>query len=123
MSSIAGKMAYPLRSPYAASKWGLIGLTLTLAQEVGSFGIRVNAICPGPTRTQMIDAVIRDRAEAAGVDVGAMTEEYTRATALKRMVLPEEVADLVLFLCSPEAAAITGQAIDVSAGYGFRIGN
>ena len=123
MSSIAGKMAYPLRSPYAASKWGLIGLTLTLAQEVGSFGIRVNAICPGPTRTQMIDAVIRDRAEAAGVDVGAMTEEYTRATALKRMVLPEEVADLVLFLCSGEAAAITGQAIDVSAGYGFRIGN
>jgi len=71
----------------------------------------------------MIDSVIRARAEAAGVDVGAMTEEYTRATALKRMVLPEEVADLVLFLCSPEAAAITGQAIDVSAGYGFRIGN
>jgi enoyl-[acyl-carrier-protein] reductase (NADH) len=52
-----------------------------------------------------------------------MSEEYTRATALKRMVQPEEVANLVLFLCSPEADAITGQAIDISAGYGFRIGN
>jgi NAD(P)-dependent dehydrogenase (short-subunit alcohol dehydrogenase family) len=123
ISSIAGKMAYPLRSPYAASKWGLIGLTLTLAQELGPHNIRVNAICPGPTRTEMIDSVISARAQATGVDVGVMLQEYTRATALRRMVLPEEVADLVLFLCSPEASAITGQAIDVSAGYGFRIGN
>ena len=123
ISSIAGKMAYPLRSPYAASKWGLIGLTLTQAQELGPYNIRVNAICPGPTRTEMIDSVIRARANAAGVDERTMLQEYTRATALKRMVLPDEVADLVLFLCSPESGAITGQAIDVSAGYGFRIGN
>jgi NAD(P)-dependent dehydrogenase (short-subunit alcohol dehydrogenase family) len=122
ISSIAGKMAYPLRSPYAASKWGLIGLTLTLAQEVGPYNIRVNAVCPGPTRTEMIESVIHKRAEAAGVTVETMTREYVRATALKRMVLPNEVADLVLFLCSPQSGAITGQAIDVSAGYGFRIG-
>jgi len=123
VSSIAGKMAYPRRSPYAASKWGLIGLTLTLAQELGPYNIHVNAICPGPTHTEMIDSVIRARAQAAGVDVDVMFQEYVRATALKRMVLPEEVADLVLFLCSPESNAITGQAIDISAGYGFRIGN
>jgi NAD(P)-dependent dehydrogenase (short-subunit alcohol dehydrogenase family) len=123
ISSIAGKMAYPLRSPYASSKWGLIGLTLTLAQELGPYNIRANAICPGPTRTDMIDSVIRARAQAAGTDVATMVQEYTRATALKRMVLPEEVADLALFLCSPASAAITGQAIEVSAGYGFRIGN
>ncbi len=122
ISSIAGKMAYPLRSPYAASKWGLIGLTLTLAQELGPHNIHVNVICPGPTRTEMIDSVIRKRAEAAGVPVEVMHQEYVRATALKRMVLPSEVADVVLFLCSPESGAITGQAIDVSAGYGFRIG-
>jgi NAD(P)-dependent dehydrogenase (short-subunit alcohol dehydrogenase family) len=122
ISSIAGKMAYPLRSPYAASKWGLIGLTLTLAQELGPYNINVNAICPGPTSTEMIDSVIRARAEAAGVPVEVMSKEYVRATALKRMVRPAEVADLVLFLCSPESAGITGQAIDVSAGYGFRIG-
>jgi len=123
ISSIAGKMAYPLRTPYASSKWGVIGLALTMAQELGPHNIRVNAICPGPTRTEMIDSVIRARAAAAGVDFATMAQEYTRATALKRMVLPEEVADLVLFLCSPAAEAITGQAIDVSAGYGFRIGN
>ena len=122
MSSIAGKMAYPLRSPYAASKWGLIGLSLTLAQELGPHNIQVNAICPGPTRTEMIESVIRARAEASGVSFDEMSSEYVRATALKRMVLPNEVADLVLFLCSPQSAAITGQAIDVSAGYGFRIG-
>jgi NAD(P)-dependent dehydrogenase (short-subunit alcohol dehydrogenase family) len=123
ISSIAGKMAYPLRSPYAASKWGLVGLSLTLAQELGPYNIRVNALCPGPTRTEMIDSVIRARAKAAGVAVEAMAEEYTRAAALRRMVMPEEVANTVLFLCSPESEAITGQAIDVSAGFGFRIGN
>ena len=123
ISSIAGKMAYPLRSPYAASKWGLVGLTLTLAQELGAYNVQVNAICPGPTHTEMIDSAIRARAQAVGVDVKVMFEEYVRATALKRMVLPQEVADLVLFLCSPESNAITGQAIDISAGYGFRIGN
>ena len=122
ISSIAGKMAYPLRTPYAASKWGLIGLTLTMAQELGPHDIQVNVVCPGPTRTEMIESVIRKRAEAAGVPVEVMHQEYVRATALKRMVLPSEVADLVLFLCSPESGAITGQAIDVSAGYGFRIG-
>ncbi len=123
ISSIAGKMAYPLRSPYAAAKWGLVGLTLTLAQELGPYNIRVNVICPGPTRGEMIDSAIRARAAAVGVEVEVMSQEYVRATALKRMVLPEEVAALALFLCSPESDAITGQAIDVSAGYGFRIGN
>ena len=123
ISSIAGKMAYPLRTPYAASKWGLVGLTLTLAQELGPYNVRVNVVCPGPTRTELIDSVIRARAAAAGVSVDEMFQEYVRATALKRMVLPEEVADVVLFLCSPESDAITGQAIDVSAGYGFRLGN
>jgi NAD(P)-dependent dehydrogenase (short-subunit alcohol dehydrogenase family) len=123
MSSIAGKMAYPLRTPYAASKWGLVGLTMTLAQELGPYNIQVNAICPGPTKTELIESVIRARAEATGTDFETMSQEYVRATALKRMVLPEEVANLVLFLSSPQSDAITGEAIDISAGYGFRIGD
>lgn len=122
MSSIAGKMAYPLRSPYASAKWGLIGLTVTLAQELGPHGILVNAICPGPTRTEMIESVIRARATATGTDFETMSQEYVKSTAIKRMMLPEEVADLVLFLCSPASTAITGQAIEISGGYGFRIG-
>jgi NAD(P)-dependent dehydrogenase (short-subunit alcohol dehydrogenase family) len=123
MSSIAGKMAYPLRTPYAASKWALVGLTLTLAQELGPYNIQVNAICPGPTRTELIESVIRARAAATGTDFETMAKEYVRATALKRMILPEEVADLALFLASRQSDAITGQAIDISAGYGFRIGD
>ncbi len=123
MSSIAGKMAYPLRSPYASSKWGLVGLTLTLAQELGPYNIQVNAICPGPTQTELIASVIQARATATGATFEAMSQEYVRATALKRMVLPEEVADLVLFLSSSQSDAITGEAIDISAGYGFRIGD
>lgn len=123
MSSIAGKMAYPLRTPYAASKWGLVGLSATLAQELGPFNIQVNAVCPGPTRTELIESVIRARAAATGTDFETMAQEYVRATAMKRMVAPEEVADLVLFLSSPLSNAITGQAIDISCGYGFRIGD
>lgn len=122
MSSIAGKMAYPLRTPYAASKWGIIGLTLTLAQELGPYNIHVNAVCPGPTQTEMIESVIRARAQALGTDFETMSKEYVRATALGRMVQPQEVADLVLFLCSPKSNAITGQAIDISAGQGPRLG-
>ena len=123
ISSIAGKMAYPLRTPYAASKWGLIGLTLTLAQELGPENIQVNAICPGPTQTDLIQAVIQARAEATGKSFDDMAKEYVKATALKRMVQPSEIAQLVSYLCSDEAEAITGQAIDVSAGYGLRIGD
>ena len=122
ISSIAGKMAYPLRTPYASSKWGIVGLTLTLAQELGPYNIHVNAICPGPTKSEAIDSVIRARAEATGITFEAMSQQYTQAAALKRMVVPEEIAELVLFLCSPQSGGITGQAIDISAGYGFRIG-
>jgi NAD(P)-dependent dehydrogenase (short-subunit alcohol dehydrogenase family) len=116
MSSVAGKMPYPLRTPYAASKWGLVGLTLTLAQEVGPYNVQVNAICPGPTKTELIESVIRARAAATGTDFETMSQEYVRATALKRMIMPEEVADLALFLASSQSDAITGQAIDISAG-------
>ena len=64
IASMAGKIAYPLRSPYAVSKWGLIGLTLTLAQEVGAYGIQVNAVCPGPVEGERMRRIIADRAEA-----------------------------------------------------------
>lgn len=123
MSSIAGKSAYALRSPYATSKWALVGFTLTLSQEMGPYNVQVNAICPGPTQTELIESVIRARAQAAGTDFDTMAKEYVRATALKRMILPEEVADLAFFLASPQSDAITGQAIDISAGHVFRIGD
>ena len=119
ISSTAGRVAYPFRASYAASKWGLIGLTLTLAQEVGPYNILVNAVCPGPVEGAAIEEVIDARAQALGIPVSKVREQFVRSAALGRMVTPGDVSDMVLFLCSDGARNITGQAIDVSAGFGL----
>ncbi|PYV09005.1 MAG: 3-oxoacyl-[acyl-carrier-protein] reductase [Acidobacteria bacterium] len=119
MSSMAGRMAYPLRASYSASKWGLIGLTLTLAQEAGASGIQVNAICPGPVEGPVMSEVIARRARALGVSERKVREQFLRRSALGRMVTAEDVSRLVLFLCSDAGRNITGQAIEVSAGFGL----
>lgn len=116
IGSIAGKISYPQRTPYASAKWGLIGLTLTLAEEVGAYGIRVNCICPGPVQGELIDAVIEARARAMGAPVEAVREKFLAFTMLKRMVQPEDVAAAALFLASDAARSITGQALDVTGG-------
>lgn len=119
ISSVAGRIAYPLRVSYAASKWGLIGLTMTLAQEAGAAGVRVNAILPGPVEGEAMQEVVARRARATGVSLHAMRKQFVRPTALGRMVTPQDVSRLVLFLCSDAAKNITGQAIEVSAGFGL----
>jgi NAD(P)-dependent dehydrogenase (short-subunit alcohol dehydrogenase family) len=116
MGSIAGKISYPQRSPYASAKWALIGLTLTLADEVGRYGIRVNCICPGPVEGELIEQVIAARARATGLPVETMREKFIGMTMLKRMVRAEDVAATALFLASDAAASITGQALEVSGG-------
>ncbi len=117
ISSVAGRMAYALRSPYAASKWGLIGLTRTLAQEVGQYNIQINAILPGPTAGERMQNVIENRAEELGRSAEEVERLFVEGTALKRMVDPEHVAAMVAFLASSEGDSITGEAIDVTAGY------
>jgi meso-butanediol dehydrogenase / (S,S)-butanediol dehydrogenase / diacetyl reductase len=117
IASVAGKMAYALRSPYAVSKWGLIGLTMTLAKEVGEYQIQVNAVCPGPVEGDRMRLIVAQRARELGQDPGQVERGFVETTVLKRMVRAEDVADLVAFLASPSADNITGQAIDVSAGY------
>ena len=117
IASMAGKIAYPLRSPYAVSKWGLIGLTLTLAQEVGAYGIQVNAVCPGPVEGERMRRIIADRAEALSQAPEQVERAYVEPAAMKRMARAADAAALVAFLASPETDNITGQAIDVSAGY------
>jgi len=119
ISSMAGRVAYPFRASYAASKWGLIGFTLTLAQETGPHNILVNAVCPGPVEGEAIDEVIEARAKALRLPIRKMREQFVGSTALGRMVTDEDVSDTVLFLCSDRARSITGQVIDVSAGYGL----
>ena len=119
ISSMAGRMAYPLRAAYCSSKWGLIGLTLTLAQEAGAGNVRVNAICPGPVEGPAMDSVIAKRARALRISADKMRERYVKPTALGRMVTASDVGSAVLFLCSAAARNITGQVIEVSAGFGL----
>ncbi|MCA8932208.1 MAG: SDR family oxidoreductase [Rhodospirillaceae bacterium] len=115
MSSVAGRLGYPLRTPYAAAKWGVVGFTASLAKELGPDGIRVNAILPGVVRGPRIERVIRDRAVAAGVSYEDMEAQYLKLSSLRRMVEPEDIATMALFLCSPAGANISGQAISVCA--------
>jgi Dehydrogenases with different specificities (related to short-chain alcohol dehydrogenases) len=117
ISSVAGKMAYALRSPYAASKWGMIGLSASLAQELGAFNIQVNAICPGPTAGERMTSVIAGRAKELGRSADEVERLYLENTALKRMVDPKHVAAAVVFFCSEAGDSITGEALEVSSGY------
>jgi len=117
IGSVAGRIAYPLRLPYAASKAALEALTRTLAVELGPHSIRVNLVAPGPIAGARMERIIRRRARALGESPARVRAGYLRATSLGRMVTYEEVAKLVLYLCSPAAAGITGQTIEASAGW------
>lgn len=113
LSSVAGRLGLALRTPYAASKWGVVGLTDSLAKELGPDGVRVNALLPGFVRGPRIEGVIRARAGASGLSYEAMEADYLKAVSLRRMVEPEDVAAMALFLCSPAGANISGQAISI----------
>jgi NAD(P)-dependent dehydrogenase (short-subunit alcohol dehydrogenase family) len=116
LSSAAGRFGYPLRAPYAASKWGVVGLSHTLAAELGPFGIRSNAVLPGPVEGPRMDAVIRAKAQARGIDFQTMKDSYLELTALRSFVGTEDVAGMVLYLISDAGRLISGQALGVDAG-------
>ena len=112
-SSTAGLFGYPFRSPYAAAKWGIIGLTKTLAMELGPFDIRVNAICPGSVEGDRMDRVIANEAKARGITEDALRKGYGDLVSLRRFVTQEDIANMAIFLASPEARNITGTAMAV----------
>ncbi len=112
-SSTSGLYGTPYRAPYVAAKWGVIGLMKTVAMELGPFGIRANAICPGSVNGPRIDRVIDAEAAAKGMTPDAVRQGYASGTALKRLTDPEDVADMALFLASPRARMISGQAMAV----------
>ncbi|MET0733506.1 MAG: SDR family oxidoreductase [Casimicrobiaceae bacterium] len=115
LSSAAGRFGFPNRTPYAASKWGVIGFTKSLAIELGPHGVRVNAICPGSVAGARIDAVFANRAALRGVSVDFVREEAIAMTSLRRLVTAEDIANSIVFLASPQGANISGHALPVDA--------
>lgn len=111
--STAALHGYPLRSAYAASKWGMMGLMKTWAMELGPQGIRVNAVCPTSVEGDRINAVIERDAQQRGMPTDQVREVYLRQTSMRTFVSPNDVADVVLFLASNAARKISGQSISV----------
>ncbi len=113
MSSVAGRLGLPLRAPYVTSKWAVVGLTKTLAMELGPHGIRVNAILPGLVEGERQTGVIKAKAKALGLSYGELEEELLNSVSLRKKVSPEDVANMITFLCSKRGSSISGQAISV----------
>ncbi len=116
MASVAGKYAFPLRSPYAASKAAVISLARALSVELGLDQIRVNAIAPGVVAGDRIRRVFTDRAAKRGITYEEMEETALRAVSMRTMVDPQEIADLVMYLCGPSGRPITGQVMSICGG-------
>lgn len=115
-ASLAAKVGAPLLAHYSASKFAVLGWTQALARELAPHGIRVNAVCPGFVRTSMQAREVEWEAELRGITPEAVIADYIRQTPLGRLEEPEDVAGLVVFLCSDEARFMTGQGINVTGG-------
>lgn len=116
LSSIAGRMGVPFRTPYASAKWALIGLAKSLALEMGEFKVRVNAILPGLTRGLRLDGVIQARAKGFGRSFDEQVVLEVGSTALREMGEARDIANAALYLASDEGRLVTGVALAVDAG-------
>ncbi|HVN64838.1 MAG TPA: SDR family NAD(P)-dependent oxidoreductase [Candidatus Binataceae bacterium] len=116
ISSGAGRRGYPLRTPYAAAKWGMIALTQSIAMEWGGRNIRCNCVCPGAIEGDRIERVFRARAGAFKQPYEQVRAAFVAGAAMKRLATEEEVARTVLFLASDSSDGITGQSINVDCG-------
>ena len=113
ISSGAGIMGFPLRSPYAASKWAVIGLTKTLAMELGKYKIRVNAICPGTIKGDRMVRVIRDKAKFLKVSKKKVEKEFVSMASMNCWIHEEDIGKICSFLISSDGERISGQTIPV----------
>lgn len=113
LSSAAGKFAFRHRSPYSAAKWGVVGFTKTIASELGSSGIRCNAILPGVVEGDRIRRVISAKAESLGRSYEDIEGKMLAMSSIKEMINPDQLADMMLFLASTKARTISGQAISI----------
>ncbi len=113
ISSGAGIMGFPLRSPYAASKWAVVGMTKTLAMELGKFKIRVNAICPGTIKGNRMIRVIKDKANFLKISKKKIEKEFVSMASMNCWVYEEDIGKMCSFLISDDAERISGQVIGV----------
>ncbi|MFO1069638.1 MAG: SDR family oxidoreductase [Geminicoccaceae bacterium] len=113
LSSAAGRLGYAFRTPYAAAKWGVIGLTQSLARELGPFNISVNAVLPGIVAGPRIDRVIAARATQMGISHAEMEKQYLDKVSMRTKVTAEDVAASVVYLCSPLGRRVSGQSLGV----------
>ena len=113
LSSAAGRFGFPLRSPYAAAKWGVVGFTKSLSIELGPDRIRVNAILPGLVAGDRIRRVIEAKAQAEGVAFTVKEAELLRDVSLRSYVTQQDITNMALYLCSPFGATVSGQALAV----------
>jgi NAD(P)-dependent dehydrogenase (short-subunit alcohol dehydrogenase family) len=119
LSSIAGRLGFPLRTPYSAAKWAVVGFTKSLAIELGPSNIRVNAIQPGLVAGDRVDRVIRAKAKALGMTFDAYREQFVSTISLRRMVTAQDIANMALFLATPAGQNISGQALSVCGDHGM----
>jgi len=113
LSSAAGRLGFPLRSPYAAAKWGVVGFTASLAIEAGQDGVRVNCIQPGVVEGDRIDRVAEAKARSFGVTTEEMKRRMVDKVSMRTMVTGQDIANMALFLASDAGRHISGQALSV----------
>lgn len=118
IASAHGLVASPFKSAYVAAKHGVVGFTKAAAWEVAGSGVTVNAVCPGYVRTPLVEAQIADQARVHGIpESEVITRVMLDTHAIKRMIEPDEVAAMVVYLCSDAAAMVTGAAIPIDGGW------
>jgi NAD(P)-dependent dehydrogenase (short-subunit alcohol dehydrogenase family) len=113
ISSAAGRLGFAMRTPYAAAKWGVIGFTKSLSIELGTDNIRVNAILPGLVAGDRQRRVLEAKAQQRGISFSQMETTAFSFTSLKEYVTPEQIADQIVFMCSPRGRTISGQAVSI----------
>ena len=113
ISSTAGILGFPLRTPYAASKWAIVGLTKTLAMELGKSKIRVNAICPGTIKGDRMKRVVRDKAKFLKTSQNMIEKEFISMASINSWVYEDDIGKMCAFLISSDSERISGQIIGV----------
>jgi NAD(P)-dependent dehydrogenase (short-subunit alcohol dehydrogenase family) len=121
LSSIAGRLAFPMRAPYAAAKWAVVGFTQSLAAEAGPDGVRVNCIQPGIVEGERVDRIVAAKAQALGVPPAAVLEKMVEGVSLRTTVSAQDIANTALFLATAPGKHISGQAISVCGGVRYLV--